>query len=360
MPQARPHADAAELLDERAYQRRLADAVAQALAGHESAPQALADLLGISRAVAYKRLRSETHFTAREVAILREAFDLVVSPYDGGAAGEALLFRTRERRRGLAFDADAYLGLLAEGQARLADLPAGHKPTIRAASSDLPIFYYFTEPALAALKLYGFSVAAHRGRERLPAFGAFRDAHARHAERAAAYAEAYLAIPAVEVWSRSPIEHTLRQIVRFAELGLVEEEADLAELFAALRRVLGRLGDALERGRHTGGGSLAVLCNELHYTNSIILVAAEGGEAGAPPRGTLYVTFDNPHFLVSEQAEAVAFFARHFARLVAMSEPVTRLGQISARRYVGQQLTRIDAAERRARLVLEARGVDWE
>lgn len=343
-----------DYLDERAYQQRVVEAVNARLAsGAGSTADRLAALLGVNRGVAYKRLQLKAYFTARELAILQDRLDLSVSPL---AAGDLslLTFRAPFGERPGRFERERYLGLMEDAQAQIAKLdPDGVDTRISVASSDMPVFYLFARPELAALKLYSFALETSKHTAKPLRLGDYLREHARDFERTSALSRGYLALGAVEIWSRTPLDNFLRQLLNLVELGLLPEAADVERAFDALMGLLEDVHRMIELGERASGQPFGVLCNEIHYTNSLILQEH-------PSASVLYATFDNPHYLVSKQPQAVAYFRRHFKYLQSMATPISRLGQLSAYRYLQLQHDRIDRARRKARLLLGNRALDLD
>lgn len=343
-----------EPLDELAFQRKVAAAARARFALDERRPaDALAELLGVSRAVAYKRLASQTFFSARELALLQEHLDVVVSPW---AEDERplLAFRVPARLGKRRYHAATYLqALAAEREALRAVSRPGRAPVFEIVSSDLPVFYYLSEPELAAFRIYAFGVDAASASHPPFRLAEFRRDNRALLREAADYAGEFFAVAATEIWSRTPIDNFLRLLTHLVELGLVVEQADALAVLRALRRMLDRLQRVLEAGRRDSGADFGAFCNETHYTSSVILVRHHAG-------GALYLTFDNPNFIISQQDAAVAFFREYFRHLQAVSDPIGRIGQRSAQRFVSQMRDRVERTGQRIRHLYASRALDLD
>ena len=342
-----------EYLSEADFQRAVAAAVAAKLKGATSTADALADLLGISKAVAYKRLSSQTYFSARELAIIQARLDIVITP-ELDDMRPLLTFRAPSSAQSGRYDPKNYLRLLERAEERLrAARNLEGRILARVSSSDLPVFYFFQDPALAAFKLYSFAVEGTRRPDTPLVLSDFQNTQAALIDRAQRYADAYHTIDAVEILSRTPIDNFLRQVQYFVNVGLLPRLGDAERLFDGITEVLNRLQEWIERSGKLESSAYQLFCNENHYTNSLILV-------DHPVASALYVTFDNPNFIVSEQQQAAEFFGRHFDYLQHISDPVSRVGQLSASRYIGDQTARIERARRRVRLAHESKALDLD
>lgn len=341
-------------LDELAFQHRVAHEVNEYYDQLGKTPsEALAELLGISRGVAYKRLHSKAFFTARELAIIQAELDLLVSPLTN--QGDPILtFRAPFGDRTGQFSASRYLDLLTNAQDKLGEAyRAGEQPRVLVASSDMPVFYFFSRPVLAAIKLFSFNLEASELSVSPIQLDTYLETHAEQLARTGQLAQSYLDLEAVEIWSRTPLDNMLRQVLHLVSLGLLTESGDIERVFDELISLLNEVHNAIEVGERASGRPFSLLCNEIHYTNSLILLESEVGS-------TLYVTFDNPYYLISMQPQAVAYFGRHFKYLRTMSDPISRLGQFSAFRFLQAQTDRVEKARQKAQLIVSNRSLEFD
>ena len=290
-----------------------------------------AEWLGISKSAYYRRRRGGMPFTAYEFVRLSQRFGLDMTPpadrvprfgFDVPLEADA------------AFDEARYLRQL-EGTARLFDGHAGIE--ILASATDIPIFYLFAEPDLAALKRYLFGLAIDaRGARPFALARAHRD-HAAFVVRAAQVARVYRSADREEAWGPSPLRSLIYQVLLLAESAAVSPE-DAEALFAAMQRVVDRLEAELAAAPAPAGrarnaapkaGALRLWQNRLHATSSIIAVRSASLER-------LYVTFDNPNFFASDDARAAEYFRAHFAALRKRSLRIAGHGALSPARYCAE------------------------
>ena len=287
--------------------------------------------LGISKSAYYRRRRGEMPFTAYEVVALSQRFHLDVVPTELQQFDFEVPLEADSD-----FDEGRYLGQL---EAAVASFPEPADVSVLVSATDIPIFYLFAEPDLAALKRYLFGLAIDASQARRFSLAAARKTHAEFVLRAARLARVYTSTRREEAWGPTPLRSLLYQVLLLVESAAIRE-ADAELVFAAIERVVARLERDLVATDDAGQLSLKLWQNRLHSTSSIIC-------AKSPTAGRLFVTFDNPNFFHSENPEAVAYFESHFAALRKRSLPVAGPGGIGPGRY-GQEL-RAEVARGRAR-----------
>ena len=303
-------------------------------------PRDVARLIYVSESSYHKRCRGSVQFSAAEFATLSEHFDLPTRPSE--LAGERLAFAVPARREG-GFCASAYLdglGAFAAAVRSRADVSA----TISA--TDIPVFRLFAEPALAALKFYVFDTAhaAHLGRRF--DLAAERARWRGHAGAIAELAGSYSATATEEVWGARPLEGLLHQIASLVQARALGAD-DLAEVIAALRRVVARVGREAGDGRKRGGGAFALYVNRLHASSTTVTAAV--GD-----RALTFLTVDNPHFVHSDRPATHDFFAAIFERVRRRSQPVATGGGYAAHLFAEDLERSVARAEEAFDLQLRA------
>ena len=288
---------------------------------HEEQVADTAEWLGISRGAYYRRRRGEIPFSAFEVAALSQRFGLASMP----TAGEAPRFDFAvPLSADTAFNERHYVQQL---DAAFGSFPDPGEVQVLVSTTDIPVFYLFAEPDLAALKRYLFGLAIDASGARRFSLAVARREHAEFVHRAAALSRVYRQTHREEAWGPSPLRSLLYQILLLVESAAIAEP-DCEQLFVAIERVVDRLERALVADQ-TDEPRLRLWQNRLHATSSLICA-----EAGAV--GRLFVTFDNPNFFHSESPEAVAYFQGHFEALRRRSLRVAGHGSLSPARYASE------------------------
>ena len=293
-----------------------------------------------------RRLNGKANFTVFEFARLSQWFGLPTTPQ--ALTHPEFRFRPSPRGEG-GFSAEAYLGGLDAAFAQHGAVGTDAPPDgtrMRITASDLPIFWFFGEPALAALKLYAFETG--NGAYARGPIDLARAVEGRLAllERAAAVATRYHAVDSRELWGRRPLDSFLDSLLDLARARLLSE-ADAREVTQALRRVAEAICEAATTNRKLAGGRFELYLNPHHKTNAIIGVSGTNGSS-------LYLTFDNPHFLTSDQPEADAYFEEHFRAAAERAARANGHGAYTGRVFRDELLHDIERAERRLTLEFES------
>lgn len=227
----------------------------------------LGDELGCGRQSLGRKIRSGG-FSAYEVAYLVERYGI------SARLGDRALSFTMPLAHDAAADADNYVeSLAAIGRELDAVQPDRSQMRTRILSGDVPAPLLYCEPVLALLKLYSFESAR---RADLPAFdiGVLRAQRRGYlAECAQRYAY-YAALPSEEIWGRNPF-HAVFAVIDYLVGADRVTEADLAEVFAALRRLREVLGRALRSGVKAEGGSLRLYQNPTYALSTVTTIRTD-------------------------------------------------------------------------------------
>jgi hypothetical protein len=116
------------------------------------------------------------------------------------------------------------------------------------AALDLPMFYYFFFPKLAAFKLFFWkrNVFEFPGENDEPfSFDQVSKSDLEHSVR---MLKSYIKFPTVELWSEETINITLRQINFYSEIGLFKSRQDVIDILDDVKKVLDHIQKQAEIG----------------------------------------------------------------------------------------------------------------
>jgi len=306
--------------------------IAAADASHENG-QETADFLGISKSAYYRRRRGDMSFSAYEYVLLSRRFGLDMLP--NKEAIPRFGFEA-PMEADTSFDEVRYLTQL-EASSRLFAKP--EDVSVLVSTTDIPIFYLFGEPDLAALKRYLFGLAIDAKGARRFDLAAARKTHAAFIGRTATVSRAYRTTHREEAWGPSPLRSLTYQILLLVEGSAIQRE-DCQALFEAIGRVIDRLEKSLS-GETEEEGPLKLWQNRLHATSSIL-------QFTSPHANRLFVTFDNPNFFSTEEPKAIAYFSGHFEALRKRSLRIAGHGALSPARYAQQLRDYVTRGHRKA------------
>ncbi len=275
-----------------------------------------ADWLGISKSAYYRRRRGEMPFSAFEYVALSQKFGLDMAPAETPQFDFEVPLSADS-----AFNEKSYLQQI---EAAAFIFPDARKVEVLVSTTDIPIFYLFAEPDLAAFKRYLFGLAIDASSARKFKLSRARQEHAEFVLRASSISRTYLQTSREEAWGPAPLRSLLYQLLLLVESAAISQE-DCDKLFVGIERVIDRL-EANLSGADEGSGRLKLWQNRLHTTSSIICMRSG-------TTGRLFVTFDNPNFFHSENPAAVTYFESHFEALRRRSLRVAGHGVLSPSRY---------------------------
>ena len=203
----------------------------------------VADELQISIDSAYRRIRGESDLSLRE-------FDILSSKY--AISTEAVLSKTHNsvsfNYRHINYNNysfESYFDSLKEEINSFKQF--GLKEMIYAAL-DLPVFYYFMFPKLAAFKVFFWKRNVF----------SFPDNHAvpfnfdliseEDLNKANEMLRSYLKVPTIEIWSEETLNPTIRQLSFFNEIGMFENKHDILDILDDLKKVISHIQQQAELG----------------------------------------------------------------------------------------------------------------
>jgi len=203
----------------------------------------VADELGISIDSAYRRIRGESDLSLMEFDILTAKYhistDAVLSKSFGSVNFD---YRCINHEN---FGFESYFKSLTDEIRSLEQF--GLKEIIYCAL-DLPVFYYFTFPKLAAFKIFFWKrnvfnypeMANQQLNLELISAGDFEISHN--------LLKSYLSVPTIEIWSEETLNSTLRQINYYNEMGMFETKQDALDILEDLRKVVEHIQYQAEYG----------------------------------------------------------------------------------------------------------------
>jgi hypothetical protein len=179
----------------------------------------VAEILGISRDSAYRRMRGETVLSLDEVKRLALHFRISIDSILSPGIDDIALFQYRAVD-GHRFTFSTWLKTITENLTLLQKFP---DPELWYFAKDIPVFYYFNSPLLSSFKMYFWMSAVLR-------YDGYRngkfnpDIIPREMTSVGQkiYGQ-YTSINRTEIWSEETLNVTLRQIEFFYDCGFFED-----------------------------------------------------------------------------------------------------------------------------------------
>ena len=261
----------------------------------------VADELNISIDSAYRRIRGESDLSLSE-------FDILSSKY--GISTDAVLtkplsnisFSYRSiKPEGFTFQ--SYFDSLNDEIKSLNQLGVIE---IIYAALDLPMFYYWFFPKLAAFKLFFWkrNVFNFPNNNDEPfSFDLVSEADLDHSLM---MLKSYLKVPTIELWSEETINSTLRQVNFFNEIGLFQKRQDVIDILNDIKKVLNHIQKQAEFGFKFFPGieepigdsdNFKIYHNEITLSENVVLLKLKNSNRVHLGHNVLNIlTTNNEHF----------------------------------------------------------------
>lgn len=258
-------------------QKKFFEELKSKLPSNLSMANVVADELNISIDSAYRRIRSESDLSIME-------FDILSSKYS--ISTEAVLTKSHKsvhfEYRSInsdEFSFQSYFNSLNE------DLKAFSKFGLKEMiynALDLPLFYYFMFPKLAAFKVFFWKKNVFGFPETFENKFSFDLISEDDLNKSLSMLKNYLSITTTEIWSEETLNSTLRQINFYNEIGMFENKQDIFDILDDLKKVIYHIEKQAENGYKFFPGSelpenlnqenFKIYYNEITLSENVILV----------------------------------------------------------------------------------------
>ena len=237
----------------------------------------VADELKISIDSAYRRIRGESDLSLAEFDVLSSTFaistDTVLSQKNNSVNFNYRAINSKD------FDFVSYFTSLNE---EIKSLQQHGLKEITYAALDLPVFYYFLFPKLAAFKLFFWKRNVFDFPKMDNMHFTFDIISKSDLNQSHEMLKSYLKVPTIELWSEETINSTLRQIIFFNDIGLFKSRQDVIDILDDLKQVLDHIQSQAELGHkfypgesHLMNGdknNFKIYHNEITLSENVVLL----------------------------------------------------------------------------------------
>jgi len=241
----------------------------------------LSELLGISYDSAYRRIRGEKELSLEELKAVCLHYGISADALFGISHGQVVFHSLAVGEKG--FDIRQWLLFLLEA---IRKIHAAKEREIIYAAKDIPVFYFFEFPEIAAFKIYFWNKAlipASGYEDRKLTLDAPEDLY----DTGRLLLSHYIKIPTSEIWSEETVSSILRQIEYCFVSGFFERPQDAFRLCDVLETWLDHVQGQAEHGFQYVNGRQAegipntfrLYNNEVLVTDNIVLVNTDGKKA---------------------------------------------------------------------------------
>ena len=261
-------------------QTRFFEELKSKLPSNLSMANVVADELDISIDSAYRRIRGESDLSLAE-------FDILTSKY--AISTDAILSKSHSsvhfNYRSIHhenFGFESYFSSLTEDIKALEHY--GLKEIIYLAL-DLPLFYYFLFPKLAAFKVFFWERNVFNFPDTNERRFSFDLISENDLELSLKMLKIYQRVPTIEIWSEETLNSTLRQLNFYNEIGLFEKKQDILEILEDVKKVIDHIQKQAEYGHkfypdeeepiHGQKNNFKIYHNEVTLSDNVVLIKLE-------------------------------------------------------------------------------------
>ncbi len=247
----------------------------------------LSELLGISYDSAYRRIRGEKELSLEELKAICHHYRISLDSLFNFSSNHVVFQSLAIGENGL--DIEKWLQSLVSA---MRQIHAAREREIIYAAKDIPVFYYFEFPEIAAFKIYFWNKSLipspdyeHKKLTLEVPDSLYQTGRLMLSQ--------YVKIPVIEIWSEETISSIFRQMVYCYDSGFFQHRDDVFKLYDVLDTWLVHVQRQAESGfqyllgQPTEGipDSYKLFHNEVLVTDNTILVKADG-------RKTAYNTYN--------------------------------------------------------------------
>jgi hypothetical protein len=203
----------------------------------------VSDELNISTDSAYRRIRGETNLTIEELRQLSHKFEISLDAIFTYTSNSVLFsYRAINPEK---FNYKDYFNSIIENMKALETF---NLKEIVYGAKDIPIFYFFILPRVAAFKLFFWMCNIYSFPDFEYKIFNSKDIPEELINVSRKVWESYVHIPSIEIWSEETYKITLRQIEYYYISGRFRDKADALELLYDYRKIFEHVRKQAEHG----------------------------------------------------------------------------------------------------------------
>jgi len=246
------------------------DAIKQRLPSHISFVHEISEALGLSYDSAYRRLRGDKDLSIEEMKMLSHKYRISIDSLFGQTNADVMFHPFVLKGQDDGFE--EWLRLRVAEVKRIAE--SGMKELIMVAR-DLPIFYYFDFPELAAFKFYFWKKMLINKPDYHDKLFAINELPQEILEIGHKLLAIYNQVPSIEIWCHETFIKIIQQIEFCRVSGFFSNKHDATVLFEKLETMIRHIQYQTELGLKFHYGDLAPEGNEENFTvfyNEVLLI----------------------------------------------------------------------------------------
>lgn len=314
--------------------------VKAALPANISLADDVAAALNISNDSAYRRIRGEKPLTFEEIKTLSRRYHISLDQVMH-IESDSTIFHGRNLDSE-AFDFGYYLGEILNG---LKAINGAKQRKMYYEAKDIPIFYHFQFPELAAFKYFfwmksvmyypSYSKMQFEDNELTAIFGKTGQ------EIIALYSK----VPSAEIWIAESINATLRQVEYYHDAGVFRKKESIALLYDQLTILMHHIREQAEHGEkflvgqkpNGKGGAYELYYNEVFLGHNSIVIETDGVQ-------TAYLNHAVMNFMYTHDSEFCNYTLRSIENNMKKSVLISTVGEKERNRFFNGLLHNISVS----------------
>lgn len=264
----------------KAIQQLFFESIKRRLPDHISVVHEIADILELSYDSAYRRLRGDKELSFEEIKVLCNRYGISIDSLFGNNNADILFqpFKLKAEETGF----EEWLRLRI---AEVSRLKVARNRELVMVARDLPIFYYFDFPELAAFKIFFWKkMLLHYPDHHEKKFNP-NDIPVKLIELGKNLLSAYNTIESVEIWCHETFLRMMQQIEFCRISGYFEHKQDAVVLFEKFEELIRHMQDQTELGvkfhlgqslMNDGEENFKVYINEVLLIDNTVFVQRDG------------------------------------------------------------------------------------
>jgi hypothetical protein len=293
----------------------------------------LIQILGISKDSFYRRLRGEMDFLLNEAFVLQRILKFSLDGFNGGSDSRIFTIKNFPTLTTPQATVAQYVSELHQDLQKVYSMQLQQ---LYYAAKDLPLFCFFSSPALTSFKLYFWYITIFDADAKLEKYNGTW-LHTSILKEAQQVYELYESCDSTEIWNFETINSTLHQIRYCKDAGLIAQK-DAVQIFNALKEFVHKLEANCKAGTKNGAGKLTMYLNEILLLDNSVIFDTKAVKI-------FYLPFQTLNFLSNTDADFTQNNLQWFNKQIAKSTIITGNSQKDRNRLITHYLDEIEGYE---------------
>lgn len=323
-------------------QKYLFGLIREKLPSNISLPEEIADVLNVSSDSAYRRIRADKQLTFDEVSILCKKFAISIDVVMGLDSGGVHFYAQDSLNDG--FQIQAYLDALVNN---LSAINTADDKLIYYIAKDLPLFYFFYFPKLAAFK-YFFWLKTILCQEQYAHIAFEENGLEKLIEHyGKKILQAYNTIPSIEIWSTESIHSILKQIEYYFVSGLFNDKQTAFQLIDELVLLIEHIRQQADVGMKFHRAKPNELISEYKLFANEIVIGQNSVLVEANDMLTAFINYNTISFMSTRNNVFCQYTKENMLNTMKKSELMSGVGEKTRNIFFNSLMNHIYAVKNR-------------